>query len=243
MSPLVRIGRTTPTLLFLAVLSAGTLTDAFAQPWGNQMCGDGTNQTYLVELPAVDDSPGGGLVFPLATLEDDAILPPKGCDIYLLIISGIGRNRNFDELLFYPLAKYVAEHNGYVHYAWWNNLLQPYMSGPLHPIDQNDLLGLGSPLTANHHPGKRYSKTASLVAPILGFDEAEFEVAVAGEARQGNDFRFGEALDGDRVEADLVEADVLCGGDAGEDAVEAFAAGDFLEGGFVEGVEADVQSV
>jgi hypothetical protein len=163
--------------LFLVALSAGTLTDAFAQPSGNHMCGDGTNQTYFVDLPAVDDSPGGGLVFPLATLGDDAVQLPKGCDIYLLIVSGIGRNRNFNELLFYPLAKYVAEHNGYVHYAWWNNLLQPYMSGPLHPINQNDLLGLGNPLTANHHPGKRYSRTASLVAPLLGFDdERDFEV-------------------------------------------------------------------
>ena len=174
MSPLVRIGRATPTLLFLAVLSAGTLTDAFAQPSNNHMCGDGT---YLVELPGVDESPGGGLVFPLATLENDAIVLPKGCDIYLLIISSIGRNRNFDELLLYPLAKYVAEHNGYVHYAWWNNLLQPYMAGPLHPIAQDDLLGLGNPVTATHHPGKRYSRTASLVAPLLGFDdERDFEV-------------------------------------------------------------------
>ena len=76
--------------------------------------------------------------FQVTSLDDAGITLPRGCNIYLLIISDIGRNRNFDELLFYPLAKFVAEHNGYVHYAWWNNLLQPYMSGPLHPIIRND---------------------------------------------------------------------------------------------------------
>ena len=95
------------------------------------MCGDGTGTTFMVDSPAIDDSPGGGVAgFPLATLRGDAVELPKGA-ISTSIISGIGRNRNFDELLLYPLAKYVAEHNGYVHYAWWNNLLQPYMAGPL----------------------------------------------------------------------------------------------------------------
>ena len=64
------------------------------------------------------------------------------------------------------------------------------------------------------------------------FDEAEFEVTLASKTGKRNDLVFGEALNGDGVEADLLEADLLGGGDAGQDAIEASTAGDFLEGLF-----------
>jgi pimeloyl-ACP methyl ester carboxylesterase len=65
-------------------------------------------------------------------MHSETITLPKGCDIYALLVSGHGRNLDLNELSFYNLAKFVAENNGYVHYAWWNNLLKPYMGGPLH---------------------------------------------------------------------------------------------------------------
>lgn len=117
---------------WVAVLSAiigiaVAVLPAHAQPPAtnpNQMCGDGT--TFPVTLPHVSTGTGG----------HDTIEVPRGCSIYLVIASDWGRNREFNELLFYPLAKYVAEHNGYVHYSWWNNFLKPYMAGPLHAKDK-----------------------------------------------------------------------------------------------------------
>ena len=50
-------------------------------------------------------------------------------------------------------------------------------------------------------------------------------------------------MDGDRVEANLLETDALGGGDAGQHAVEPFAARDFLERFFVERIEADVHAL
>jgi hypothetical protein len=47
-------------------------------------------------------------------------------------VSGFARNGKLNELLFYDLAKYVLEQDGYVHWAWWNNLLKEYMARPLH---------------------------------------------------------------------------------------------------------------
>jgi hypothetical protein len=75
------------------------------------------------------------------------------------------------------------------------------------------------------------------------FYEAEFEATVAGEAGERDDLLLGQALDRDGVETNLIEADLLGGRDAGQDAVEAFAAGDFLECLFAERIEADVEAL
>ena len=62
----------------------------------------------------------------------DSITVPNGRPIYALLVSGYGRNGNFDELHFYNFARKIMAHGGYVHYAWWNNLLAPFMERPLH---------------------------------------------------------------------------------------------------------------
>jgi len=67
---------------------------------------------------------------------DDSIIIPNGRPIYALIVSGYAQNGNFDELLVYKFARVLMEHGAYVHYAWWNNLLAPYMERPLH-FDQS----------------------------------------------------------------------------------------------------------
>lgn len=156
----------TTALLF----TLGTADPAVAQ----EMCGDGT--TYAVDLPVVDESPGGGLVFPFSYLLPDSIDVPKGCDVYVLIVSDVGRNRGRNELLFYPLAKFAAEHNGYVHYAWWNNLLMPYMEGTVHRAEPG-VSGFGDP---ENHPGKRFTKQTNIneVPEALGdrWTYGEYEV-------------------------------------------------------------------
>jgi hypothetical protein len=145
-------------LVTVALLwTAGAAGPVLAQPAGNEMCGDGT--TYRVELPVEDDSPGGGLLLPFATLRPDFVDLPKGCDVYLLIVSDVGRNTRLDELLFYPLAKLVAEHNGYVHYSWWNNLLKPYLGPQVHQAE--DLGGAQIFETVNT-PGDRFGGLSGL---------------------------------------------------------------------------------
>jgi len=90
------------------------------------MCGHGT---VTVSLPGLNVLPLG------ARNPDDSVTLPDGCRIYALLVSGYERNKAFNELTFYTLAKWVAEHGGYVHYAWWNNLLKEYMGGPLHDVE------------------------------------------------------------------------------------------------------------
>lgn len=85
------------------------------------VCGNGS--TFQVTLPSVHGGPG------------DAITLPDGCRVYALLVSGYSRNPALDELTFYSLAKFVMEQDGYVHWAWWNNLLKEYMARPLHQTD------------------------------------------------------------------------------------------------------------
>lgn len=98
-----------------------------------QVCGSGTG--FTVSLPGLSlpkDPATNGL--PNLTLPDDSVTLPDGCDVYAILVHGYGRNGLFDELMFYKLAKWVAEHNGYVHWSWWNNFLGEYLSRPLHVI-------------------------------------------------------------------------------------------------------------
>ncbi len=98
-------------VLALGVLALPTRAEA------QQVCGSGT---FTVTLPSVAGGPG------------DSVTLPQGCRVYALLVSGFTRNDALDELLFYDLAKFVLEQDGYVHWAWWNNLLAEYMGRPLH---------------------------------------------------------------------------------------------------------------
>ena len=108
-------------------------TTEMVTPSGNEMCG--TGDTFDVLLPGLtlsNDPSTEDLTN--RKLPNDSVTLPDGCDVYAIIVHGYGRNSLFDELMYYKLAKWVAEHNGYVHYSWWNNLLGEYQSGPLHVI-------------------------------------------------------------------------------------------------------------
>jgi hypothetical protein len=103
-----------------------------------EMCGDGT--TTVVHLPGtslgIDDSDGLFRTVNVPTVgPPDSIAVPNGCALYVLLVSGYHQNEHFDRITFYKVAEFAAKNNGYVHVAWWNNLLAPYMERPLHGVD------------------------------------------------------------------------------------------------------------
>jgi pimeloyl-ACP methyl ester carboxylesterase len=129
---------------FAAILSAligmaVSVPPAAAQPPAgnpNEMCG--TGETFTVHLPGtslgIDDSDGFWRRINVpATARADSVTLPKGCRIYAFLISGFGDNEGYDHIVFYKVAEFVAQNNGYVHVGWWNNFTSEYMARPLHP--------------------------------------------------------------------------------------------------------------
>lgn len=152
-------------IVFLVSLAAGSPVEA--QPV-DQMCGDGT--TFTVDLPA-----SGG------TVGADSVTLPNGCRIYALLVSGYARNPNFDELTFYKLAKFVMENNGYVHWAWWNNLLKEYMARPLHrdtftrPLTGEVLESTPGGLTGVHAAGFVPPSIVDVVPKAIPEEDRQFQ--------------------------------------------------------------------
>src|SRR5207248_429403 len=100
---------------------------------------------------------------------NDSITVPNGRPIYALIVSGYESNRYLDELMVYNFARYLLTNGAYVHYAWWNNLLAPYMERPLHHPQS--------------HPG-------SLAGSMANFDAVD---DASHKALPGEDYQFVEA--------------------------------------------------
>jgi len=80
--------------------------------------------TFTVTLPSIDGDPK----------KVEVIEIPNGRPIYALLVSGFHQNKQLDMFHFYNFAKCLLKRGAYVHYAWWNNLLAPYMEKPLHDI-------------------------------------------------------------------------------------------------------------
>jgi hypothetical protein len=159
-----RFDRLTTAIALLPFLFVTSALRADAQ----EICGDGT--TFTVSLPSVAGGSG------------DSITLPHGCSIYALLVSGYSRNNKLDELTFYNLAKFVTEHNGYVHWAWWNNLLREYLAGPLHTDETFTIPLIG--LVLQQTPGG-----------LLGIDAAGFvpsvhELGLVPKAVPEEDFQF-----------------------------------------------------
>jgi pimeloyl-ACP methyl ester carboxylesterase len=105
------------------------------------MCGtpktDGSAGEFTVALPGMslgidDKTDFSWTVEAPDVARADTITLPNGCSIYAFLISGWSDNDGYDQIIFYKLAEYVAQHNGYVHVGWWNNLGKEYMERPLH---------------------------------------------------------------------------------------------------------------
>jgi len=108
-------------------------------------CNPPASATFTAFLPKVGQPPdeeGQGWTRPpvwehLPDATDDSITDPNGRPIYALIVSGSGSNKYLDELMVYNFARHLMARGAYVHYAWWNNLLAPYMERPLHHLQSH----------------------------------------------------------------------------------------------------------
>jgi hypothetical protein len=120
-----------------------------------------TGETFTVDLPVI---PGG-------SGHDNTIQVPNGRPIYALFLGGYMANRWFDELYYYRFAWFLMSKGAYVHWARWNNLLEPYMARPLHSETSN--------------PGDFCPNFFGFDCPIM-----EFTVCPANKADPRDDFQF-----------------------------------------------------
>jgi len=187
---------------------------AYAQPAGNEMCGDGT--TFTVNLPGttlgIDDS--DGLFQSISVPEvarDDSVTLPNGCRIYAILVGGYGNNHNYSDIMFFKVAEFVAKHDGYVHVAWWNNFTREYAAGPLHPenivirrlLGSDEVIGptpstdfdplAFAPLTtlldrpkANPDDDFQFQSDAALVIQAIRANNPNAIILVAGHSMGGN---------------------------------------------------------
>jgi len=96
--------------------------------------------TFSVELPCVTNVEAGvppRWLDPGCDSVPETIQIPDGRPIYALLVSGFYQNSNLDMFHWYRFAQSLHEKGAYVHYAWWNNLLAPYMERPLHNTESS----------------------------------------------------------------------------------------------------------
>lgn len=139
-------------------------------------CNQPAEPTFTVFLPKLGvppDEEGQGWVRPPVwqhnpDATDDSITVPNSRPIYALIVSGFGSNKYLDQLMVYNFVRHLMARGAYVHYAWWNNLLAPYMERPLHHPQSHPggvSEGLGNFITADEAshkavPGEDYQFVA-----------------------------------------------------------------------------------
>ncbi len=134
---------------------------------------------------------------------------PNGRPIYALLVSGFHQNRNFELFHFYNFAKCLVDSGAYVHFAWWNNLLKPYMEGPLHdndsvpstgPLPLADMLNLlpFPALFAKAVPNDDFQFQADALALLRKIHETNPDAAIV---------LVGHSMGGDAVARLALEAD------------------------------------
>ena len=103
-----------------------------------------------------------------STAPPDTVTLPRGCRIYLFIVSGYGENSDFSQMPFYKVAQHVASIGGYVHVSWWNNFNKEYMGGPLHQTTTTiqSLNGLFGNIQVATNPG---GYDQDMQVPGIGF--------------------------------------------------------------------------
>ena len=108
---------------------------------------DNNEECIRIPLPCTDETLYNNAGWYGKSCMDAEILIPDGRPIYAFLVSGFQQNRDLDMFHFYNFAKCIFESTkehekmAYVHYAWWNNLLAPYMEEPLHNYDSVPSIG------------------------------------------------------------------------------------------------------
>ena len=100
---------------FIFYFGCGTETDTESSNVNKTTTINTVGNSFTVNLPGIGDT------------QDDSIEVPNGRPIYAIFVSGYLRNREFDGLHFYNLAKFLMEqgpmfitHGGtiYLHLTW-----------------------------------------------------------------------------------------------------------------------------
>lgn len=144
----------------------------FTQLVAQENCGnDTTENTFEVVFPVINETTEGIHDVPDIwngyLVEDrDTIQVPNNRPIYALIVAGYANNAYLDEIMLYNFTRYLQSEGAYVHHAWWNNLLAPYMERPLHQEQS--------------HPGSLPADALS----FLTFDNVRYK------ALPGEDYQF-----------------------------------------------------
>lgn len=124
----------------------------------------------------------------------DTIIVPNGRPIYAIIVSGYASNVYLDELMVYRFARHLLAQGAYVHWAWWNNLLAPYMERPLHhnqshPGTSWDLVDFTTPGAAEQKaaPGENYQflSDAKLLLQAIRDNNPEAVIILVGHSMGG----------------------------------------------------------
>jgi pimeloyl-ACP methyl ester carboxylesterase len=144
--------------------------------------------------------------------EPEKIRIPKGRPIYAVLVSGFYQNNNLDMFHWYNFAQCLQEKGAYVHYAWWNNLLKPYMEGPLHNPDStpgyevlplHDVIGFILGSSSDAYPNKalpaedyQFQKDTETLLKAISEEEPDAVIILVGHSMGGNAIvRLAENID------------------------------------------------
>ena len=166
--------------------------------------------TFTVELSCVTANEAG---MPEGVLDgdctDDSIQIPNDRPIYALLVSGYYQNSNLDMFHWYRFAQSLHEKGAYVHYAWWNNLLAPYMERPLHntestpgyyPDPKHDregfIFGESYPNKALPAEDYQFQKDAEKFLKAISEEEPDAAIILVGHSMGGGAIaRLAENID------------------------------------------------
>ncbi len=147
-------------LLGVALLAVPRLSLAQA-PLPDQMCGNGTTIHGRPTWQANRDRRSYGHASRVSTCRPSGRRldhAPNGCSIYAFLVGGYKENPEFNEVMFYTLAEFVAKNNGYCTCAWWNNLLRARTwQRPLHTEKRSRSIDCS--LSSNRSTSRRGPKT------------------------------------------------------------------------------------
>ena len=197
--------------IYLVLVGCGSTTDTTDATLDSADATlDSADDTFTVYLPRL-----GTTLNPNSNCDPyadtECIEIPNGRPIYALLVSGFHQNSNLDMFHFYNFARCLLEQGAYVHYAWWNNLLTPYMERPLHtdasrpstgPLPVADMINL-LPFPALFHKAvpnedTQFQADAKILLTAIREHNPEAEIILVGHSMGGDSVaRLADSVDND----------------------------------------------